>query len=67
MEEVPGRSIHGISISSAPFSGGLRATFEGRNLTDNRVSDVSGFPLPGRSFYLTIDFNSHGGKDVSSD
>jgi len=63
MKEVPGREIHSISLETKPLGDRFLITLEGRNLTNNQIRDVSGFPLPGRSFYLTMGFKSQGGND----
>ena len=54
MTLVPARTIHNalLELSSAGFS----VSLEGRNLGDDRISDVNGFPLPGRSFYATVSY-----------
>ena len=62
MEEVPGREIHSMSLETKPFGDRFSITLEGRNLTNNQIRDVSGFPLPGRSFYLTMEFKTQGGN-----
>jgi len=53
---VPSRHLHNLIAAWSLPVPGLAFTVEGRNLTDNRVSDVGGFPLPGRSFYTTLAF-----------
>ncbi len=50
---LPGRTIVGASLSRA--LGVTTWTLEGRNLGDRRVSDVAGYPLPGRSVYVACD------------
>ena len=40
------------------FGSGASLTLEGRNLTDNRISDVNGFPLPGRSYFVTLGYRN---------
>jgi outer membrane cobalamin receptor len=56
MQAVPARNLHNVALRwDLPWEG-LSLTAEGRNLTDDRASDVSGFPLPGRSFYTTVGF-----------
>ena len=51
---VPARTIHNAMIELS--SHGLSISFEGRNLGDDRINDVNGFPLPGRSFYSTVSY-----------
>jgi iron complex outermembrane receptor protein len=53
-KSVPARHLHNVIAAWNLPVPGLAFTVEGRNLTDNRVSDVGGFPLPGRSFYTTL-------------
>jgi iron complex outermembrane receptor protein len=54
MIEVHARTIHNLLIELSLR--GASVSFEGRNLGDDRISDVNGFPLPGRSFYATISY-----------
>jgi iron complex outermembrane receptor protein len=54
MTLVPARTIHSALLEFS--SRGLSISFEGRNLGDDRISDVNGFPLPGRSFYSTVSY-----------
>ena len=53
---VPPREIHNAAAQWRPFGNGVSVAFEGRNLSDNQISDVSGFPLPGRSFFVTLGY-----------
>lgn len=55
-DEVPAREIHNLALRVRMFSDALSFTAGAANLGDNRISDVSGFPLPGRSFYATLGF-----------
>jgi outer membrane cobalamin receptor len=50
---IPSRLIHtlGGSVRLAPST---EALWEVRNLTDNQVADLWGFPLPGRAFFVTL-------------
>jgi len=50
------REIHNIGIS-AFFEKKFSATFEVKNISDNRVEDTTGYPLPGRSYFLTMMWN----------
>ncbi|HOX28037.1 MAG TPA: TonB-dependent receptor, partial [bacterium] len=52
---VPERNVANAGVTFT--GGGTTVTVEGKNLSDNRVSDIMGFPLPGRSFYLTVTKN----------
>jgi iron complex outermembrane receptor protein len=52
---VASRTLVGASLSVTPFLHGLRLVVEGKNLGDRRVSDVAGFPLPGRSVFVACE------------
>jgi iron complex outermembrane receptor protein len=54
MREVDARYLHNAVFQFFFPVPGLTFSVEARNLTDNSLSDISGFPLPGRSFYATI-------------
>ncbi|HKQ57887.1 MAG TPA: TonB-dependent receptor, partial [Candidatus Eisenbacteria bacterium] len=55
LRPVSGRLLIGSSLTFTPERGGLRFTLEGRNLGNDRVSDVGGFPLPGRSWFASCE------------
>ena len=59
-QRVPGRTLVDAALAYTPFGGPLRLALEGRNLGDRRVSDVTGYPLPGRSFVLSVDWRTGG-------
>jgi len=44
--------MHNLGVSY--LFGKTTVTAEGKNLTDNQISDIMGFPLPGRSFFITV-------------
>ncbi len=52
--ESPSRALHGVGVSVRFMEGTLQVTGEVENLTDERVTDVEGYPLPGRSFRLSL-------------
>jgi outer membrane receptor protein involved in Fe transport len=54
--EQPGRRIFGAGASCAYAPAGVRAIFSAYNLGDTRASDILEYPLPGRSFFLTLEF-----------
>jgi outer membrane receptor protein involved in Fe transport len=54
--EQPGRRVLGAGASLAYRPAGLRAILSGYNLGDQRASDVLEYPLPGRSFFVTLEF-----------
>jgi iron complex outermembrane receptor protein len=47
------RALAGASVSYTTHREGLRVVVEGKNLGDRRVADVGGYPLPGRSFFVS--------------
>lgn len=55
LQRVPDRVLAGASLSFSPAAGGLRFTVEGKNLGDGRVSDIGGFPLPGRAVFASCE------------
>lgn len=52
---VPARTLLGAAVSARVGPG--RATLEGKNLANRRVEDVGGFPLPGRSVFVSIEMD----------
>jgi len=54
MKPVPERKIHNISISAGSTDKRGKFNLEVKNITDNRISDINAFPLPGRSVYVTL-------------
>ncbi len=53
---VASRTIAGASVSVTPFGRDVALTVEGKNLGDNRIADVGGYPLPGRSVFVSCGF-----------
>ncbi len=49
-ENVQDRKVHNAGVS-ATWGESLILTFELKNITDERISDVLGFPLPGRAWF----------------
>ena len=58
---VPARTLVGASL--ARTFGPLTVTLEGRNLGDERASDVAGFPLPGRMLFASLEAGLGRGDD----
>ncbi len=52
-QRVPARTTHGLGLSWH-LGKHLRLLLQVRNLTGNQISDVGGFPLPGRSWIGTV-------------
>ena len=51
---VASRTLVGASVSAA-LRNAARIVVEGKNLGDRRVSDVAGYPLPGRSVFVSME------------
>jgi len=54
VQKVNNRVLMGAGVS-ASFLKRLTTTVEGKNLLNDRISDIVGFPLPGRSFYAKLE------------
>jgi iron complex outermembrane receptor protein len=52
------RKIHDLILVLRSPDRGITLSLEGRNLGDERIHDVSGFPLPGRTFFATIGYSN---------
>ena len=52
-DRVASRTLAGASIALTPLGRDLALTVEGKNLGDNRIADVGGYPLPGRSVFVS--------------
>lgn len=52
LNHMPARDITNIGITFRPRN--VTTTFEVKNLGNNQIADLVGFPLPGRSFYMTV-------------
>jgi iron complex outermembrane receptor protein len=62
VRRVSSRVLHDVAVSVELPVSALRLTVEGKNLGDDQTRDVLGFPLPGRSFFVTLAWN-FGGRD----
>ena len=51
---VPKRVLHNVGITAFGAQSGFHITVEGKNLTDNQVADLWGYPLPGRAYYMGV-------------
>ena len=51
---VPKRVLHNVGITLFGARSGFHITVEGKNLTDNQVADLWGYPLPGRAYYAGV-------------
>jgi hypothetical protein len=54
VRRVDSRILHDVTLAVELPVAALRLTVEGKNLGDDRTRDVLGFPLPGRSFFVTL-------------
>jgi iron complex outermembrane receptor protein len=61
-QRVPARALAGASVSLALLGDALRLVVEGKNLGDERASDVGGFPLPGRSVFVSCESRLGGAR-----
>lgn len=52
---VEDRLLHNVRLTVSPWGKRLKLTIEAKNLTDSQITDVRGFPLPGRSLFGTIE------------
>ena len=52
------RRIHDLVLVLRSPDRGIMLSLEGHNLGDERIYDVSGFPLPGRSLFATIGYSN---------
>jgi iron complex outermembrane receptor protein len=64
LERSPSHAVHSVELRLRPWRGGdrsraldgLEIALEMENLGDEQVSDVYGFPVPGRAFYVTLSY-----------
>jgi iron complex outermembrane receptor protein len=53
---TPARTLHSVILSRRLWSDRIEAAVELANLTDTRTVDAEGYPLPGRSWFASLDF-----------
>ena len=58
LRPVPVRALFSVG-GSVPLAGDLALSWELRNLTGNRVADLWGYPLPGRSYGFSVQYAGH--------
>jgi len=56
LQPVPARTVHTLG-ARLPVNDTVTVAAEIRNLTDNQVADLWGYPLPGRAAFLAIDLD----------
>lgn len=59
-DRVPSRAVHtfGLRYAWSALEGALQL----RNVTGNQIADVGGFPLPGRSVFVTVTWRPEGAQ-----
>ncbi len=57
---ITSRTLVGASLSAAAVKRGVRLVVEAKNLGNNRIADVGGFPLPGRSVFVACEWRLAG-------
>jgi len=62
LRPIPRRTVHGLGGSLA-LGSGVRLSWEVRNLTDNQVADLWGYPLPGRAAFASLHYQMEHGTN----
>jgi iron complex outermembrane receptor protein len=55
---VPDRHVYNVGAAADVYHKNkttVTVTLEAKNLADDRIADVAGYPLPGRSYFLTVE------------
>jgi outer membrane receptor protein involved in Fe transport len=55
-QRVDGRALYGVGLDVALPWSGFRVAWEVKNLTNDQTEDALGFPLPGRSMFVTVSY-----------
>lgn len=55
-KHVASRVYHGVGVDVALPWRGLRVAWEWKNVSDDQTQDALGFPLPGRSMFVTLSY-----------
>ena len=58
LRTVPVRALYNLG-GTVPLVEGIALSWELRNLTDNQVADLWGYPLPGRSYGLSVRYAAY--------
>ncbi len=56
LRPVPVRAWYNLG-GTTPLGAGIALSWELRNLTDNQIADLWGYPLPGRSYGVSVHYN----------
>ncbi len=62
LRSVSVRALYNLG-GNVSLTNGISLSLELRNLTDNQVADLWGYPLPGRSYGLSMHYTSHQLRD----
>ena len=57
LRTVPVRALYNLG-GTVPLVEGIALSWELRNLTDNQVADLWGYPLPGRSYGVSVHYGA---------
>ena len=63
-QRIDGRTLIGVRLAAPVPRAGARVIVDGRNLGNETATDVSGFPLPGRSLFVACEAR-FGGRETS--
>lgn len=56
----PGAHVHGVGLRTEVVPDALSLTLEVCNLFNERITDIEGYPLPGRTFFITLETAASG-------
>jgi vitamin B12 transporter len=56
LRPIPARTVHTTGVR-CPVGDAISMAIELRNLTDNQVADLWGYPLPGRAAFVSLDID----------
>lgn len=56
LRPIPARTVHTTGVR-CPVGDSISMAIELRNLTDNQVADLWGYPLPGRTAFVSLDID----------
>ena len=62
VRRVGSRTYHGVGLDLTLPWRGVHLAWELKNFTNDQTADALGFPLPGRSMFLTVSYGFDGGR-----
>lgn len=65
-KRTPASTVHAVSLGRALARASLHLRCEVQNLFDERIEDIDGFPLPGRSFLAEVTYGMASGERAAS-